>query len=606
MALQDQPNILCLVSEDYPPRLGAYGDPLARTPNLDRLAAEGVCWDNANCTSPVCAPSRFAILTGRHAESCPRAQHMQTRARLPASFDTYSAIMREAGYYCVNNFKTHYNCDVDPAAIWDECSPRAHWRGRSGDQPFLAVFNPMTTHESCTFRPQEGEVQPKDVMLPSHLPDTPGMRESLARHYNAAAQMDAEMGVRLRELDEDGLRENTIVFYFSDHGSALPRSKRYLYDDGLRVPMIVRVPPKWQHLLPIAPGTHLAAPLSLVDLFPTFLAVAGVARPGGLQGQTFLGPDREQRIYAFAGRHRMGERYDLSRTARSARYRYIRNYQPHRPLGQHVAYEWLGAHYQEYEQARIDGALSSSQQRFWERKPFEEFYDLEADPDSTANLAGEARHADALDAHRKALDAHMIAIHDTGFIPEHSPVENWEAAHDPALYPLREIMALAATAASAVPGDRDRLVTALRNTSPVMRFWAAQGLVGLAARGHTLPDEVARLCEVETDVHVVIALAEALGIAGEPDPWVARLTDILKAGPDPRVRLQAMEALTCMPLRPDISQTVVDEFNDVDDQYLRTGSIYLSQLLRGTYRPDNVIFDESRLDARAQTGTARA
>ncbi|BCH35268.1 sulfatase [Mesorhizobium sp. L-8-10] len=605
MSAKDRPNIVCLVSEDYPPRLGAYGDPVARTPNLDRLAAEGVTWENANCTSPVCAPSRFAILTGRHAESCPRAQHMQTRAHLPASFDTYSGLMRKAGYYCANNFKTHYNCDVDPDAIWDECSPRAHWRGRAPDQPFMAVFNAMATHESCTFQPQEGAVHPRDVVLPSYLPDTPGMRESLARHYNAATRMDAEMGMRLRELEEDGLAQDTIVFYFSDHGSALPRSKRYLYDEGLRVPMIVRVPQKWRHLLPHAPGSRLAAPVSLVDLFPTFLAIAGIEPPQGLQGRVFVGPGCVDRTYVFAGRHRMGERYDLSRTVRSRRYRYIRNYQPHRPLGQHVAYEWLGAHYQDYEQARLDGGLDLVQGRFWGRKPFEEFYDLQADPDATVNLAGQAEHADALDAHRTALDEHMLAIHDAGFIPEHSPLEGWEAAHDPALYPLEDVLALAASSARADPAGRDRLVAGLGHASAVMRYWAAQGLIGLAVQGHALPDEVAQRCATETDIHVVIALSEALGTAREPEPWVRRLTGILEAGPDPRVRLQAMEALTCMPLRPAISLAVVDSFNEVHDQYLRTGSIYLSQLLRGTYRPRNVIFDEGRLDARAQTGAAR-
>lgn len=597
-----RPNILCIVSEDCPPRLGAYGDRLARTPNLDRLAAGGVVYEVANCTSPVCAPSRFAILTGRHAESCPRAQHMQTVAHLPDGFDTYPALMRAAGYYCTNNFKTHYNCDVDPARIWDESSRAAHWRGRRPEQPFLAVFNAMVTHESCSFRPQDGAVRPEDVTLPSYLPDTPGMRESLARQYNAIARMDAELGARLDELEADGLADDTIVFYFSDHGSVLPRSKRYLYDEGLRVPLIVRVPEKWRHLLPHVPGTRLDAPVSLVDLFPSFLAIAGAPMPEGLQGSAFVGPRRSERDHVFGGRHRMGERYDLSRTARSRRYRYIRNYQPHRIPGQHVAYEWLGRHYQDYEQAFLDGRLDAAGRRFWEPKPFEEFYDLSADPDATVNLAGDPGHAQALDEHRAALDRHMLAIHDTGFIPEHSPLETWEAAHDPALYPLRDVMVLAARVARRDPAGLADLVAGLGHASPVMRYWAAQGLLGLAADRHALPPAVARHCEAETDPHVAIALAEALANGPQPRPWVERLTAILKAGPDPRVRLQAMEALTCLPPFPDISLAAVEAFTDVDDQYLRTSSIYLAQVLRGEYRPQNVIFDVGRLDEGVQTG----
>ena len=604
MSKQDRPNILCLVSEDYPPRLGAFGDPVARTPHLDQLASQGVLFETANCTSPVCAPSRFAILTGRHAESCPRAQHMQTTARLPESFDTYPDLLRKAGYYCSNNAKTHYNCDVDPAAIWDESSRTAHWRNRAPGQPFLAVFNSMTTHESCSFTSQEEPVRPQDVKLPGYLPDTPGMRESLARHYNAGACMDAELGARLKELVDDGLAEDTIVFYYSDHGSLLPRSKRYLYDEGLRVPLVIRVPERWRYLLPLEPGTRLTDPVSLVDLFPSFLAAAGQQRPEGLHGRSLLGPDRAPRDYVFAGRHRMGERYDLSRSVRSVRYRYTRNYQPHRPWGQYVAYEWIGQHYQDYERAYIDGALEGPARRFFERKPFEEFYDLAEDPDAIRNLAGDAAQAGPLAEHRAALDAHMRRIHDTGFIPEHAPTETWEAAHDPALYPLDAVMALAALAAEGAPASLEQMVASLTHPAAVMRYWAAQGLIGLALAGEAMPPAIAERARAEDDVQVVIPLCEALALAGDPVPWLRRLTDILSAGPDPRIRLQAMEALTNLPLRPEISLEAVEQLTDSDDQYLRTSSTYLQQLLCGTYAPGNAIFDQDRLDTRAQTGRA--
>ncbi|WP_196258155.1 sulfatase family protein [Pelagibacterium limicola] len=597
-----RPNILCIVSEDCPPRLGAYGDNLARSPNLDALAKSGVVFENANSTSPVCAPSRFAILTGRHAESCPRAQHMQTVAPLPPGFRTCPDMMRAAGYYCTNNFKTHYNCDVKASEIWDESSKTAHWRNRPGTQPFYAVFNSMATHESCTFKEQPGDVGPEDVTLPPYLPDTPGMRESLARHYNAIALMDAELGARLAELEESGVADDTIVFYYSDHGAALPRSKRYLYDEGLRVPLIVRVPEKWRHLLPYPPGSHVDTPVSLVDLVPSILAAAEIKPPVPFDGQPFLGSDRIERPVIFGGRDRMGERYDLTRTIRSRRYRYIRNYAPHRITGQYVAYEWIGQHYQDYELAKDAGTLNPLQTRFWQTKPAEELYDMLVDPSATSNLVDDPAHAEALAAHRTALDAYMLDIRDTGFIPEHSPLESWEASQDETLYPLKDVMALAALAITRDPDNLPGIVETLNHNSPIMRHWAAKGLLMLAIDGHALPETLADVCMNEHDIHARIPLAEALGHAGESARWVRVLTDIVKTAPDPRVKLQSLDALTWLPLFPDISLAVIEALHDDEDTYLRQASDYLSEKLRGTYHPRNRIFNLERLDGRSMMG----
>ena len=285
----ERPNILCIVSEDCPPRLGAYGDTIARSPNLDRLASQGVVFDNAAATSPVCAPSRFSILTGRHPENVPPAQHMTAWGHMPRSIITYPEMMRAAGYYCTNNSKTHYNVDLDPNEIWDETSGKAHWFNRPAGKPFLAVFNTMLTHESCVFQEHPGAVGPEDVIVPAYLPDTDGTRISLARYYNQIEAMDAWMGDRLAELAAAGLEDDTIIFYYSDHASPMPRSKRFCYDDGVRVPLIVKVPEKWRHLLPEAPGSHITAPVSLVDLLPTFAEIIGVAPPEGLPGQAFMG-----------------------------------------------------------------------------------------------------------------------------------------------------------------------------------------------------------------------------------------------------------------------------------------------------------------------------
>jgi arylsulfatase A-like enzyme len=241
------PNILWLVSEDHSPFLGAYGDSVAHSPVVDALAKKGILYRHAYANAPVCAPSRFGILTGCYPESSAPAQHMRAMANLPTIMRTYPEYMRSLGYYCTNNDKTDYNCDVEPERIWNESSNTAHWRNGPKDTPFLAVFNYMTTHESRLFRPTPvpGPVTPDQVQIPPYLPDTPALRTDFASYYNLIAQMDAELGEKLAELETDGLAEDTIVFYYSDHGGVLPRSKRYCYEEGLRAALIVHFPPKW-------------------------------------------------------------------------------------------------------------------------------------------------------------------------------------------------------------------------------------------------------------------------------------------------------------------------------------------------------------------------
>jgi len=587
---QSRPNILCIVSEDCPPWLGAYGDRVAQTPNLDQLAREGVAWRVANSTSPVCAPSRFTLLTGRHAEAVPPAQHMASFGPFPRGIPTYPELFRDAGYYCTNNSKTHYNTDIDPKALWDETSETAHWRNRPAEAPFLAVFNPMLTHESCVFSPQQGTTDARDVHVPAYLPDTQGMRESLVRYYNQIARMDAFMGERLAELEADGVAGNTIVFYYSDHASPLPRSKRFCYDEGLGVPLIVRVPARWHHLLPAAPGTMIEdQPVSLVDLMPTQLLAAGITAPDGLHGKPFLGTAVQPRRYAFGARDRMDERYDFTRTVRSARYRYIRNYTPHRIWGQHYAFAWEGLHYQDYEAACLAGTLDPVQARFWQPKPAEELYDMAADPEAISNLADDPACADVLDEHRTALDRHMLTTRDCGFIPEGSPLERWERHQDDSAYPIAEIMALASHAIDRKSGNEPLFRTTLSDSNPVKRYWAAQGLLMLASGGVAIADLAPQLA-AETEKTVWIALAEAAGHAGNPDRHAQALVDFILGSDQPRLRLQAVNALTAFEHDRAISLQAVEQLVSDDDEYVRGAAGYLALKLKGAYTPHSKIF----------------
>ncbi len=587
-----RPNILCLVSEDCPTRLGAYGDPLARTPHLDALAARSVVFDNANSTSPVCAPSRFSILTGRYPESVPPAQQMTAWGDLPKGITTYPEMMRGAGYYCTNNSKTHYNVELtDPTALWDECSGTAHWANRPAAVPFLAVFNCMLTHESCVFEERPGAVTPADVTLPAYLPDLPELRGDLARYYNRIEEMDAWMGARLAEVEAAGLTEDTIVIYHSDHASPLARSKRFCYDDGLRIPLFVHVPEKWRHLLPDARGSHIATPVSMVDLLPTLAVIAGVDAPDAVQGVPFLGPDRLTRSYAPAGRDRMDSRYDLTRTLRTARYRYIRNYAPHRVWGQYYSYAWNADGYRAYEAAHLAGTLSPVEDRFWHAKPAEELYDMEADPDAVTNLAMHPDHAGTLNEMRAALDRHMIDIHDCSLIPERSPAEAEQARNDPQVYPLERVLEVANAAIQRDPGFVPTFLRALSSASPVLRYWGAQGLLFLAIEGHPPPPVLDLLIENETDTDVLVALHEAAGHAGPIEPAVEALTALADDDQPLWIRLKAMTALTALPLRPEISRAVIAKAADEPSQYIRGAAGYLLHQLDGTYSPYSKIFN---------------
>ena len=584
-----RPNILWLVSEDNNPLLGCYGDKLASTPTIDALAHEGVLFRHAYAVAPVCAPSRFSILTGVHPEASAPAHQMRARAKLPPELKTYPELMRAAGYYCSNAAKTDYNCDVDPATIWDAVGAQAHWRGRATDQPFMAVFNFERTHESRLFGPTPGRVRPDQVRIPAYLPDTPSLRSDYASYYNLIEAMDGELAERLAELEADGLADDTIVFYYSDNGGALPRSKRYCYDEGLRVALVVRAPPKWAHRLGHAPGSAVDAPVSLVDLAPTLLSLAGLAVPATMQGQAFLGPAaRPKRRYAFGMRNRMDERYDFVRTVSDGRWRYIRNYNPHRIWGVHVAFEWQAKGYQDWDRARMAGRLTASQARFFQTKPYEELYDLEADPEQVVNLATASAAQSKLAELRRALDRHMLATVDNGFIPEGLPIEGYQASRDPKSYPLPRIMALAATACARAPRNLTTLTDALSATNEVERYWGAMGLLMLGKASAPVADRLRERLAAETTPQISVPLAEALAMLGE-EQGVAVLAAIVTAG-DPPTALQALDALTALGEAARPAMPAIEEAAVSDQAYIRSAGRYLKAVLTGAYDPADKIF----------------
>ena len=434
MAKEKQPNILWVSFEDTNPYYGCYGDPVARTPNVDRLAAGGCRWPNTFSTAGVCAPARSAVITGMYPVSI-GTQHMRTThtnpytpemptpysAVLPHYVKCFTEYLRAAGYYCTNNVKTDYQFDP-PVTAWDELSNQAHWRNRpDADQPFFAVFNPTHTHESGMWPEKCPEItfDPDAIELPPYFPDTPKVREAMARMYTNIEYNDGIMGELLDQLEEDGLADNTVVFHWSDHGP-LPRGKRWPYDSGIHVPMIVRWP---GGLEPDSVSDRL---LSTVDLGPTALSLAGVDIPYHMQGQAFLGPqEAAQREYVYASRDRYDESYDMVRAARDKRFKYIRNCRPELPYLLWIPYRNRHPILQEMWRLHMAGELEGPQQLMFLPRPVEELYDTQADPYEIHNLAADPAYQPEIERLRKALDDWRDEVGDLGEMPESEMVRRW-------------------------------------------------------------------------------------------------------------------------------------------------------------------------------------
>jgi len=435
---QKRLNILWISFEDTNPFYGCYGDPVARTPNLDKLAAEGCRWSRCFSTAGVCAPARSAIITGMYPISA-GTHHMRTTHTseyLPELPTPYSAVpqhyvkcfteyLRAVGYYCTNCGKHDYQF-VAPRTAWDETDERSgpHWRNRPDpDQPFFAVWNLGETHESGMWEQKCPEItfDPDDMILPPYFPDTSKVRLAMARMYTHIENNDRRLGELLNQLEEDGLADNTIVFHWSDHGP-MPRGKRWPYDSGIHVPLIVRWPGG------LEPGRVCDDPVSTIDLGPTVLSLAGLEVPYHMQGQAVLGPRaKPPREYVFASRDRYDTAYDMIRAVRDKRFKYMRHYRPEQPYLLWIPYRNRHPIMQEMWRLHMAGDLNETQSLMFRcPRPVEELYDTEADRWEVNNLAGDPAYAAELERLRGALDEWIHEVGDLGEVPEAEMVQKWK------------------------------------------------------------------------------------------------------------------------------------------------------------------------------------
>ena len=544
---QAQPNVLWLTTEDIGPQLACYGDTTAKTPHLDALAAQGLTYDVAWSNYPVCAPARTTIISGTYAGTL-GAGNMRSQVKLPADIRMFPQYLREAGYYCTNTSKEDYNL-LKPEGVWDKSNKTADWQDRKPGQPFFAVVNFAGTHEGKIRNSEHTAViDPASVKLPSYWPDTPEVRKDWAQYYDNLMKMDDWIASELKKLEVAGVADQTIVVFFGDHGSGMPRHKRYAGDSGMRVPFVVYVPEKLRaNFAPqeYSPGGRSQRPIGFVDLAPTMLSIADIEAPKFMQGRAFLGPKQvaieDQPEYLFGFRERMDERPDLSFSVRDKQFVYIHNFMPHLPAGQKLQFQLITPTTRKWLDMFEAGELNPVQARFWQPKAIEELYDLKADPDETNNLAGDPQHQPNLERFRKAFVGNLRKVGGLSFVHEgrmqaitdEGKRMRRDLAADQAEFPFEQILEIA----GAVGGPELDVATMQSNIakcaeaaaakSPVVRYWATMGLLNggqpaVAQHG----DLLKRLLDDEAP-EVALTAAEALLKFDANPPTVAKAKQVV-------------------------------------------------------------------------------
>ena len=585
------------------PTLGCYGDTYAATPNIDALAQESTKYNLAFATSPVCSPSRACLINGLIATS-QGAHPMRSEFPLPAALDGFPRLLREQGFFTSNNAKTDYNSGAAKRIIdnaWDQCGEQAHWRQRKPSQPFFAIFNLMTSHQSRTmvwpYAQFKSEVQSKLAIdqrhdpamapIPPYYPDTPLVRKTVARFYDCVSVMDAEVGEILKQLSEDGLADNTIVFFYSDHGSGMPRHKRALFDSGMHVPLMVRFPRQYAAMRPTAPGETTDRIVCFEDFAPTVLSLTGFASlPGHMQGKPFLGKlDDSKRKVVHGHRDRVDEIVDLSRSVRDERFLYIRNFMPHLGWNQQSAWIDQGEIRQDFYAAAKAGNMTPAQRQYLGgSRPIEELYDCVEDPMNLNNLAGGTQFEAKLSEMRTAMQDYIAKSTDLGFVPE-VELHRITKATTPMQWAAENAAYLqtAQRAAMAVGSDDSNAIMPwMTHENASARYWAC---VACSAVKTLDPDLVLALEKQlnDTSLAVQIEAANALARHAHQNKSYAKLVDLLQHD-DTTVLIHAARTVELLadPVHRGPMQALFDKYENAEGDmawFIRfTTTGYLSRL----------------------------
>lgn len=554
-----RPNILWLIAEDFGPHLGCYGTQQVWTPNLDRLATEGVRYTRCFTTAPICSPSRSAFMTGVYQTTLGALNHRSDRGdgfALPDGVRVLTDWLREADYFTAN--VRHFPKGTDLQGFnkndwnfayqgkpWDS----DRWEDLKARQPFYAQVGFVETHRG--FRSPK-RADPAKVVLPPYYPDHPVTRADWAAYLDSASEMDRKVGLVLTQLQADGLADNTVIFFFADNGQAHVRGKEWCYDSGLHVPLIIRWPKNFPTPRQLKPGTADGRLLEMLDVSATTLDIAGVKKSAKMQGRVFLGDNAEPaRQYAFGARDRSGEAVFRIRTVRDERYRYVRNFTPEYPFTQRNRYK--ETHYPVLnlmKQLHTEGQLTPVQAALMApRMPAEELYALETDPHQIDNLAGSDKpeHQAALKRLRTELVSWMKATHDLGLLPEYemdrraAGRSRYFVAVDAAKNPVERLLAAADLANRRDAANVPELVKRLQAEDAALRWWGATGLAVLEEKAASAKDDL-RQCLQDESPMVRLAAAEALCNLGGHEQALPVLVAGLKHD-GALIRLQALHVL---------------------------------------------------------------
>lgn len=461
-------NILWLSCEDIDPILSCYGEKGISTPNIDRLAREGIRYTNAYAAVAVSGASRSSIITGMYPISIGTQNHRtgphaayrspenetykntsitdqlgrtipEYSAVVPEGVKCFSEYLRAAGYYCTNRDKCDYQFSC-PMTAWDEIATADatyNSPNRPKGMPFFSVINYTVSHESFIWLNKDHPllVNKDSVPIPAYFPEIEVVRKDVSRKYSNVAELDQQIGTRLADLESKGLLDSTIIIFFSDHGGPLLRQKRAVGNSGMRVPLIVRFPDKRMA------GTVCSDIVSLMDLGPTMLSLTGVRPPDYMQGKAFLGDYRTAtpKKYHFGSADRFDESRDMARSVLDGRFVYIKNFRPELPLIYRNSYrEQIEMTMTLINMDKAGQLTGDAAYIFMKTKPVEELYDLVTDPDEVHNLAGKPEYQDKLTELRNALNQWIAEVGDKGAVPELDLIESmWPGLVQPSTAPVQ-------------------------------------------------------------------------------------------------------------------------------------------------------------------------
>ncbi|MCA9215778.1 MAG: sulfatase [Planctomycetales bacterium] len=524
----DRPNFVWLISEDNSIHyLKLFDEHGVETPRIAELAKDGLVFNNAFSNAPVCSVARTTLITGCYAPRIGTQFHRRSvLVPLPGKLKMFPTYLRDAGYYTTNKQKKDYNA-IENNGVWDESSRKASWRNRKDGQPFFHKQSFATSHESSlhfsrqSMEQDKTKTDPASVFVAPYHPNTPTFRYTYARYHDRIQEVDQQIGSVVDQLEADGLLDDTFIFYFGDHGGVLPRGKGYAYESGLHVPLVVRIPKNWKHLVDFKRGDRVNGFVSFVDFGPTLLELAGIDLPTEVDGRPFLGTrvtsaEVNSRDEAFGHADRFDEKYDLVRTLRKGKYEYVRNYQPYNFDGLHNNYRYKMLAYQELRSLYQSGELNEIQRRFFEARPGEALYDIESDPHETRNLATDPAYAEVLSDLRSRLTNRVKSLPDLSMYPESVLVD--EAFSNPVGFgqdKKSQIAKLVDIAdLSLIPFDQAarKLDEALSSSNPWERYWALIACTVHGTQASPLAKRIREIVEHDDTPLVRVRAAEYLAM----------------------------------------------------------------------------------------------